>query len=327
MSRLLTIAVLAACGDDSAPPATIDMSLAPDASPTGWASAPALPIGATQETAVVASSGKIYVLGGFDGALAVVDAVQIFDPATATWSMGPALPKPVHHANATVLADGTIVVAGAMQTLQFTAIGDTWTWNPASETAWTVRAPMPAAVARGAGVTGVIDGKVVVAGGLRSTGAVAEVSIYDPTTDAWTVGPPLPAGRDHGCGGVAAGKLIVAGGRMANIGSTSPRVFAFDGAQWTERAMLPTSRGGTACGVAGDRLIVAGGEGNPNLASGVYAEVEAYDAMLDTWATLAPMQTPRHGTGGAVVGDRFYVPGGATTEGFGAVATHEVLAL
>ena len=38
-----------------------------------------------------------------------------------------------------------------------------------------------------------------------------------------------------------------------------------------------------------------------------------------------PMPTPRHGMGGAGVGDSFYVPGGANRAGFAAVATHEVL--
>ena len=35
------------------------------------------------------------------------------------------------------------------------------------------------------------------------------------------------------------------------------------------------------------------------------------------------MVTPRHGIGPAVLGDRIYVPGGATVEGFGATGVHE----
>jgi hypothetical protein len=36
------------------------------------------------------------------------------------------------------------------------------------------------------------------------------------------------------------------------------------------------------------------------------------------------MPSPRHGIGAAVVGDRIWVPGGATVQGFGAVTTHDV---
>jgi N-acetylneuraminic acid mutarotase len=290
-----------------------------------WAKAPDLPLGATQETAVVATGGKLYVLGGFDGAGAVVPAVQVFDPATCKWSMGPALPKAVHHANAAVV-DGTIYVVGAMQTGAFTAIPDVWAWNPVTDTAWATRAPMPAGTQRGSGVAGVIDGKIYLAGGLRG-GAVNELSMYDPAANTWTGGlPAVPLTRDHGCGGVVNGKLYLLGGRQGGITTQSTTAYEFTpGAGWAERAAMPTARGGTACGVVGNRIVVVGGEGNAAVASGVFPQVEAYDAAANTWATLAMMPVPRHGMGAAAIGDQVYVPGGATKQGFGAVATFEIL--
>ena len=324
------LAVAAGCGGDrasSTPDAADDDAAVRCETAAPWARAPGLALGATQETAAVAVDGKIYVIGGFNqgSTLAVVDAVQVFDIAACAWSMGPALPKPVHHANAAVV-DGTIYVVGSMQSTSFLAIGDTWSWRPATESGWTVRAPMPAGTQRGSSITGAIDGKIYVAGGLRN-GASTEVSIYDPVADGWTAGPPLPQPRDHGCGGAVGGKLYVTGGRNANIGSTSPIVFELTpGAGWIQRAPMPTARGGTACGVIGDRIIVAGGEGNPAAGSrGVFPQVEAYDAVADTWATLAPMPTPRHGMGAAAWDGRLYVPGGADQQAFGAVATHEIL--
>ena len=317
-----------ACGDGSSSPAI-------DAAPDGvtqttcettapWAAAPPLPLGPTQETAVVEAGGKVYVLGGFTTA-GIVAAVQVFDPQTCTWSMGPAMPKPVHHANAAVV-NGTIYVVGAMETINFTAIPDVWAWNPATETAWSTKAPMPAGTQRGSAVTGVIDGKIYVAGGLRG-GAVGELSSYDPGANAWMTGlPAMPMSRDHGCGGVAGGKLYVLGGRQGNITTQSPLAFEYTpGAGWLERAPMPTARGGTACGVIGNRIAVVGGEGNGAVASGVFPQAEIYDATANTWATLAPMPSPRHGMGAAVVGGRMYIPGGADRQGFGAVATHEIL--
>jgi Kelch motif len=137
--RSLVLAVgCFACGDGGN---ETSIDAAPDGTQTTcetttpWANAPAMPLGPTQETAVVATGGKIYVFGGFSSTAAVIAAVQIFDPASCTWSMGPALPKPVHHANAAVV-DGTIYVLGSMETISFTAIPDVWAWNPATETAW-----------------------------------------------------------------------------------------------------------------------------------------------------------------------------------------------
>lgn len=325
----LTLALAAACGADDG--AATDAAPGGDAAggcdPTApWASGPGLPIGATQETAAVAVAGRVYVIGGFNGQLGVVRAVQAFDTATCAWSAGPDLPMAVHHANAAVV-DGTIYVVGVMTGLDFQAIGQVWAWNPATDAGWAPRAAMPVGTARGSAVVGVIGDTIVVAGGLRGGGAVAEVSAYDPVADAWdTTLPPLPAARDHGCGGVIGGRLYVAGGRLGAIDSRQANVYELTpGAGWVERAAMPTARGGTACGVVGDRLVVVGGEGNPDAPSRVFAEVEAYAPARDAWATLAPMPTPRHGMGAAAWGGRLYVPGGADRDGFGAVATHEIL--
>lgn len=321
-SAAACLLVAAGCGASGTPDAPTGGGHCEATTP--WAGAPDLALGATQETAVVAVDGKIYVLGGFLG-LVIGTAVQVFDTAACAWSAGPELPKAVHHANAAVV-DGTIYVVGALQGGNFAAIGDVWSWNPAIDAGWRVRAPMPAGTQRGASVAGAIDGKIYVVGGLRS-GATAEVSIYDPAGDTWTAAPPLPQPRDHACGGVVSGKLYVAGGRNANIGSTSPIVYELaPGAGWIERAPMPTGRGGTGCGVIGGRIVVVGGEGNPAPGSrGVFPQVEAYDAARDAWDTLAPMPTPRHGMGAAAWDGRLYVPGGANQEGFGAVATHEIL--
>lgn len=313
------------CGDDGAVAVDASLDGAASCEPGApWATAPAMELGPTQETATVAVDGKLYVLGGFDSATAVLDAVQVFDTASCRWSTGPALPEPVHHANAAVV-DGTIYVAGAMRSLQFIPIGVTWSWNPATEAAWTVRTAMPDTTGRGSAVTGVIDGKVHVVGGLRN-GAVTDHHIYDPVLDRWSAGDALPDARDHACGGTIGGKLYVVGGRNGTIGSITTSVFEFTpGAGWAERAPMPTPRGGIACGVLGDRLIVVGGEGNSAAQSGVFPQSEAYDAIANSWSSLPDMPTPRHGMGAAVWDGKLYVPGGATTQGFGAVATHEVL--
>jgi N-acetylneuraminic acid mutarotase len=113
-------------------------------------------------------------------------------------------------------------------------------------------------------------------------------------------------------------------GCQGAIGSTSPIVFELAGGAWTERAPMPTARGGTACAAVADRLVVAGGEGNPGDPSGVFPQVESYDAAADAWTALAPMPSPRHGLGAAAANGRIYFPGGANRQGFGAVATHEI---
>jgi len=328
--RRLMVLVMCGCGDDvpatgdAATDGTADAAITTCAPAPGWTPAPALARGPTQETATVAVGTRLYVLGGFDETLGVLATVQVFDTATCAWSMGPALPRPVHHINATTIGT-TIWITGAIETLNFTSVGHVWSWDTSSAADWTVHAAMPATTQRGASVAGAIGTTIYVAGGLRS-GAVAEVTAFDTIAGTWTTAlPPLPATRDHGCGAVVGGKLYVIGGRAGNINARTASVEEYTpGGAWVTRAPMPTARGGTACGVIGGRIIVVGGEGNPATASGVFAEVEAYDPATNTWETLAPMTSPRHGMGAAVVGGSLYVPGGANMQAFAAVATHDV---
>ncbi|RMH40938.1 MAG: kelch repeat-containing protein [Deltaproteobacteria bacterium] len=280
-----------------------------------------------QEIGVVAAGGRVYALGGFDASLQLSDAVRVYDPATDTWSRAAPLPRPVHHANVAAVG-GRVYVVGAMvlDGFDFVAIGDVWAYDPAAD-AWTPRTPMPAGTERGAAATAAVDGRIYVAGGLRGGQAVADVSAYDPDADTWDTDlPPLPAPRDHLVGAAVDGVLYAIGGRNGAIDAVSDRVDAYaPGGGWTPRAPLPTARGGCAAATVGGRIAVVGGEGNPDAPSGVFAAAELYDPAADAWTALPPPPTPRHGMGAAAVDGVVYVPGGATRQGFAAVADVEAL--
>lgn len=313
---------IAACGDDGG--ASTDAALDGPSS-SAWSTGTAVGHGAIQETAAVAVAGKIYVIGGFDDDEGIVGRVQIYDTASATWSDGPALPMAVHHANA--VTDGaTIFVLGALTGTGFTAIGDTYKLAPATDTQWSALAAMPAGRERGAAVTGLIGGKVYVAGGFRNAMASDLVDVYDPGTDSWTALAPLPATRDHACGAAIGGELVVVGGRMVQTSSPRADVWSYAPATdtWTVRAPMPTARGGMGCGAISGVLYTAGGEGNAASPAGVFPDVEAFTPVTNSWSTLAPMPNPKHGVGGAVWDGALYLCGGASKEGFGAIAATDV---
>src|SRR5262245_43386324 len=73
-----------------------DAGSEPDASVAGWRSEPPVPE-RIQEIAAAVHGGRLWIAGGFDGSLAIVPTVRVFDPATSTWSAGPELPAPRHH--------------------------------------------------------------------------------------------------------------------------------------------------------------------------------------------------------------------------------------
>ncbi|MCG8422311.1 MAG: kelch repeat-containing protein [Proteobacteria bacterium] len=310
------------CGSDDArsPDQGVDSGLV-----DGWEVLPGVRGGAIQEIGVTELAGKIYVVGGFNGTLGVVTAVRVYDVETDRWSDAAVLPQAMHHANVASV-DGKVYLLGALLGTAFSQTGQSWSYDPMADE-WTELARMSPSDARGAAAVGVIDGKIYLAGGFRNGAAVNNVSVYNPVTDQWDDQlPDLPQPSDHLVGGVVDGVFYVIGGRDGTIGSITGQVVAFDPATpdgWTTRAAMPTPRGGMAAGVVGGKILVVGGEGNRAASSGVFPQVESYDAAADTWAQLPPMRTPRHGMGAAGYDGKLYIPGGATKEGFGAVATFE----
>jgi Kelch motif len=152
---------------------------------------------------------------------------------------------------------------------------------------------------RGAGGVAVFNNKIYYAGGLANSAAVPWFDVYDPATNTWAQLPDMPTARDHFHAAVVNGKFYAIGGRNVQIGAMTAVNQAFDFAtgQWTSGlAPLPTPRGGFAAAGLGDEVLVIGGEGGGQ----TWNKVEAYNTLTNTWRTLAPMPTARHGIQAAV---------------------------
>jgi len=126
----------------------------------------------------------------------------------------------------------------------------------------------------------------------------------------------MPTPRNHMGAAVLRGRIYVVGGRPGNL----PVNEMYDPATntWTTKPPMPTARSGHAVGAYRQRLIAIGGEGNPRTSTGVFSEVEAYNADLEDWTSLEPMVVPRHGIGVGAIGNAMFIPGGAVFEGYGA---------
>ncbi|MBK7860342.1 MAG: kelch repeat-containing protein [Archangiaceae bacterium] len=269
---------------------------------------------------MVALGGKIYVVGGFVGTTAV-GTVEAYDPATREWVDAGTLPLALHHANVAVV-NGKLYVVGGLTGLGFVANRAVYEYDPGTR-AWAAKAQLPLGTERGGSAVGVSNGLIYLAGGYRQGASVADFTTYDPASDQHRSLPALPKARDHLVGGVVGSTFFAIGGRKDNvIDGRVDRYDLLDGG-WSAAAPMLTARAGSAAGIYGSRIIVAGGEGNTAVSSGVFPQTEIYDSVNDRWADAGVMLTPRHGTGGAVVGDTFYLPGGATLQGFGATSTVE----
>ncbi len=271
-----------------------------------------------QEHSVVAAAGEVYVIGGYaKSSTNVTDSVQAYNPEKNSWRDVKNFPARMNHGNAGVIADKIYVAGFYINGTMSTATTQVYSYDPSTD-AWTEKAPLPTGTERAASCVAVDAGLMYVVGGAHDGMSVDSAARYDPVADKWETLPPLPERREHCTAGAIGGIIYVAGGRRDGITGIEPSTWAYDPAakSWTQKASLPTPRGGLAGAVLRGHLFVFGGEGNMAANSnGVFPNIDAYDPVTNTWEAMPPMQVPRHGYGAAALGDRIYLPGGATKQG------------
>jgi N-acetylneuraminic acid mutarotase len=258
-----------------------------------------------QEVSYVQVGGKFYLAGGST-------AHQVYDPQTNAWSNAAPLPQKLDHIQGAVVG-GKIYYIGGLSAFPSPHVATVYIYDPQTNS-FTQGAQMPSTRARGAGGVAVHQGKIYYAGGLHNGSAVSMFDVYDPQANTWTQLPNMPRVRDHFHAAVVGGKFYAIGGRNTTIDATTTANDAYDFStgSWAQGlAPLPTARGGFATGVLGNEIVIIGGEGGGN----TYNKVEAYNTQANTWRTLAPMPTARHGIQAAECNGGLYIAAGGKTQG------------
>lgn len=170
---------------------------------------------------------------------------------------------------------------------------------------WSVGEPRP--VALGNVGAAVINRKILVPGGCDSEWIPQAIThIYDPATDAWEEGAPMPSPLCAYAIAAYQDKVFLFGGW--NGGAYTAAGFVYDGSQDTWQTMAsPTSiRGFGGAGVLADRVFYVGGyDGRRELDL-----CEVYSPGDDVWEDCPPMLQPRGGLGVASTTGRLYALGG-----------------
>lgn len=245
-----------------------------------------------------------------------VDVLQV---GTNRWSRAADLPDdaPKHHLTATLFSGKLWVLSGFDGIL-----GGSMPFIPKA-TAYVLEAGAwrrlrDAPTARGGATVQAIGGKLYVAGGAPTEEApsIAALDVYDPQTDTWSQRAPLPTPREHVASCVVGGRFVVIGGWNQKR-EVQAVVEAYDPAtdQWTRLPDLPTARGGLGAVNVGERCYAIGGETWATPPPATFGAAEMLDPQTGRWAPLAPMPTPRHGLGLAVVGGEVWALGGGPRQG------------
>lgn len=244
------------------------------------------------------------------------------EAATASWSSAPSLPVALGEV-AGGLIDGRIYLVGegSTATLAYDTATETWTGSGLATR------PFPG----NHHAAEVVDGKLYLFGGLGG-GSEGKVQIYDPGTDEWTEGAPMPFAAGSSSTAVIGNRVYVAGGVVGSSTTTQAARYTPATDTWEPIASMPQGRNHAAAESDGSRMFVFGGRGpgsgDGNEVANGFDTVQVYDPATDSWessldpeSALAPLPQARGGMGTAVfAGGEFWVMGGETLDGSGATA-------
>jgi Concanavalin A-like lectin/glucanases superfamily/Family of unknown function (DUF6519)/Kelch motif len=247
-----------------------------------------------------------------------------YDPRTGDderrWQRCAPLPEQPRTSPALVALGGRLYVIGGFDARGYPSArcdefdpgsGDGGAWNPCPRMN----------VARAAFGAAVVDGHIVVAGGVRRTWlfgwryASRSVETYVPGDFRWTPRPPLPQRRESCAAmGVGTGVFLVGGVtgpvwvRAGRAGARVDVLFPFEGG-WQRRAPLRRARCNARLALVDDALIVVAGA----TAGGELAPVERYPLCGEGGENVASLELRSPGV--AAVGGTVFALAGESSSG------------
>jgi N-acetylneuraminic acid mutarotase len=261
-----------------------------------WFSGAPMPT-ARAALAAVALNGKIYAIGGVDPSGAVLNTVEVYDPATNSWGSAASMPTARDGLTATVVAGKIYAIGGCTNCSPFESnpsgvyLGTLEIYDPSSDS-WTEGASMPTARWGLAGAAA--NGEIYAMGGsnVDPPNMLNTVERYDPGSNTWGKRgvKPLPVKTANLAAAAVNGKIYAIGGGVRGINSLSTvQVFDLSTDTWSQPTTLPGARAGLAADVVNGKIYTIGGI----FANQTFSDVEVYDPPSNSWAT--DPKTPTRG--------------------------------
>jgi N-acetylneuraminic acid mutarotase len=258
-------------------------------------------------------NGKFYAISGFR--FGGDPSLRIYNPATGQWSSGANLPADsgfnLRQFFGCAVANGKIYVIGG-DTGGSGSRNTNYEYDTANNT-WAIKAVLPGGP-RWNLAAATLNGKIYVIGGQADGAPVqyfSRVDIYDPSTDTWSSGTPLPAPRVGMAVEAINNKIYLAGG--FNGTNTLSDALAFDPnnpGSWTPITSTPIA--GAYLGqstVLGGKFFIIGCGPSPSSDNAV----QAYDLVSNSWSTnysLLPTAREDGGAAGDDASGKIYYAGG-----------------
>lgn len=269
--------------------------------------------------AMVQVSGKLYAIGGLDGATGgFLDLIEEYDPVTNVWTTKNAMPTPRAYLGAAVIGNKIYVIGGRNDPTGITSLATVEMYDPAIN-AWVTKSSMPTARDK-LMVAAASNGKIYAIGGIYGAPFGGEylqtVEEYDPISDSWASKSDMPTSRGYAAAiTLSTGNILVCGGNNWNLGWIA-KVEEYNPStdSWVVRSPMNMPRYGLsgALGANGKAYTFGGYAGSPA------AITEEFDPLTNSWAIKAPMSQGRLGSAAAQgPNGNIYIVGGTffpTTE-------------
>ena len=254
-------------------------------------------------TAFATDQNLLFTAGGRDGALTVLDTVEVYNAVVDGWSGRRSMTTERVGASAGFIQGKFYVAGGNPQ--GGSPITSTEVYNPANNS-WTLVAGLP--TARNFSAFTVLNDKLYLFGGGNSSGQIQTAVVYDPVTNQWTSLADLPAVRNDAVAVTLNGLIYIIGGQVNNTIDGALLVYDPQSNSYTALAPMPSPRFHTNAAVLNGKIYVISGL---TFGSNAIPVVEVYDPANNTWSTVAPITTARSAAAVMVFNGVIYVVGGS----------------
>jgi N-acetylneuraminic acid mutarotase len=158
-------------------------------------------------------NGEIYFVSGTLSNGSISNATEVYDPSNDSWSTAAPIPTPVGLYSSAVVDNKIYVVGGGKSGPAIIDLNQIY--DPETNE-WTLGAPLPTPVLWAAvgATTGLLAPTrlYVIGGTTDGINAVNTTYIYDPQSNTWTMGAPMPTARGTLCVAVVNDILYAFGG-------------------------------------------------------------------------------------------------------------------
>lgn len=233
-----------------------------------WSSAGSMSTDRVSATATLLPNGKVLVAGGSAGTpgrgSVGLASAEVYDPVANTWSVVASMASARSSHTATLLENGLVLVAGGATEVGGYTTASTELYDPVANAWSSAGSLVNSRVFHTA--TLLSNGKVIVTGGSSSStqcGCFATSEIYDPVTNAWSVGASMITAREnHIAALLTDGTVLVAGGySLASPVLASAEVYDPVADAWSATGSMSTARASAdATRLSNGAVLIEGGD-------------------------------------------------------------------